>query len=120
MPITTQKPSDYEKFKKTLYIEFDSLPHMNRLKDNESENGTKRWCNILNVRSISKSRIIYPTDRGLPKILDSQLKEISFRIVSQIGLRGDLYSKEKKYKKLVKENEELKLEIENLKNMLTQ
>ena len=31
-----------------------------------------------------------------------------------------LYNKEKRYKKLLKENEELKLEIENLKNMLTQ
>lgn len=119
LPITTQKPSDYEKFKKTLYIEFDSLPRMRRQEDDESEDGSKRWCNILNVRSISKSRIIYPTDRGIPKIRDSQIKEISFRIVCQLGLRKDLYTKEKRYKNLLKENEELKLEIENLKNMLT-
>lgn len=105
LPITTQKPSDYEKFEKTLYIEFESLPRMERPKDSETEDGSKRWCNILNIRSISKSRIIYPTDRGIPKIHDSQIKEISFRIVSQIGLRKDLYSKEKKYKKLLKENE---------------
>ena len=119
LPITTQKPSDYEKYKKTLYIEFDNLPRMNRAEDNNSENGTKRWCNILNIRSISKARIIYPTERGIPKIYDSQIKEISYRIVSQIGLRKDLYSKEKRYKQLIKENERLKLEIETLKNMLT-
>lgn len=119
LPITTQKPSDYEKFKNTIYIEFESLSGMRRLEDNESEEGSKRWCNILNIRSISKSRIIYPIDRGIPKIKDSQIKEISFRIVSQIGLRSDLYTKEKKYKKLIKENKELKMEIENLKNMLT-
>ena len=92
---------------------------MKRVKDCDANDGSKCWCNILNIRSISKSRIIYPIDRGIPKIYNSQLKEISFRIVSQIGLRGDLYTKEKKYKKIVKENEELKLEIENLKNMLT-
>lgn len=119
LPITTQKPSDYEEYKKTLYIEFEKLPGMKRVKDCDANDGSKRWCNILNIRSISKSRIIYPIDRGIPKIYNSQLKEISFRIVSQIGLRGDLYTKEKKYKKIVKENEELKLEIENLKNMLT-
>ena len=115
LPITTQKPSDYEKYKKTLYIEFEDLPHMKCSKDRDSEEGSKRWCNILNIRSISKSRIIYPIDRGIPKIRKSQLKEISFRIVSQIGLRNDLYIKEKKYKKLVKENEKLKEEINNLK-----
>lgn len=120
LPITTQKPSDYETYKKTLYIEFESLPHMKRLKDKDSEDGSKRWCNILNIRSISKSRIIYPIDRGIPKICKSQLKEISFRIVSQIGLRNDLYIKEKKYKKLVKENEKLKSEIANLKTLLTE
>lgn len=119
LPITTKKPSDYEKFKKTLYIEFESLPRMGRLKDNENENGSKRWCNILNIRSISKSRIIYPIGRGIPEIRDSQIKEISRRIVSQVALRNDLYSKEKKYKKLTKENEALKEEIEQLKNMLT-
>lgn len=119
LPITTQKPSDYEKYKNTLYIEFDFLPGMNRSKDEESENGNKRWCNILNIRSISKSRIIYPTERGLPKICDSHSREISKRIVSQVGLRKDLLSKEKKYKKLLKENTILKQENEKLKKLLT-
>lgn len=118
LPITTQKPSDYEKYQKTLYIEFDSLPHMKRTSDKHSKDGLKRWCNILNIRSISKSRIIYPIDRGIPKIRESQLKEISFRIVSQIGLRNDLYIKEKRCKKLDKENKELKLEIQNLKEYI--
>lgn len=112
LPITTQKPSDYEKYKTTLYIEFESLPGMGRTKDNSNDEGSKRWCNILNIRSISKSRIIYPVDRGIPTIRDSQLKEISFRIVTQIGLREDLYIKEKKYKKLIKENQQLKFELE--------
>ena len=119
LPITTQKPSDYEKCKNTLYIEFDRLPKMNRLKDETSENGTKRWCNILNIRSISKSRIIYPTQRGLPKACDSHMREISKRIISQIGLRKDLLSKEKKYKKILKENAVLKEENKKLKNLLT-
>lgn len=119
LPITTQKPSDYEKYRNTLYIEFKKLPGMKRIKDCDGKSSSKCWCNILNIRSISKSRIIYPIDRGMPKILDSQLKEISFRIVSQIGLRKDLYIKEKKYIKIVKENEALKSEIKNSKNMLT-
>lgn len=119
LPITTQKPSDFEKFKHSLYIEFDFLPGMDRSQDKENENGSKRWCNILNIRSISKSRIIYPTDRGLPKVYDSYMREISKRIVSQVGLRKDLLSKEKKYKKLLKENTMLKEENKKLKKLLT-
>lgn len=111
LPITSQKPSDYEKHKE-LYVEFLSIRHLNSSKDRFSPTKHKRWCNILNVKSISKARIVYPNGRNLPspakRIQADKMSEISSKIVKQIALREDLLETNKKYKKLLKEYEKLK------------
>lgn len=117
LPITSQKPSDYN-INKDLYVEFLSIRCLNRYKDRFSLNRHKRWCNILNVRSISKSRIIYPNDRNLPlatnRIPRDKLSEISNKIISQIALRDDLILLPKKYKKLEKNYILLQEKYDNL------
>lgn len=115
LPITTQKPSDYDKFKNTLYIEFDKIHGLNTTKDIGNPNGHKRWVNILNIRTISKNRIIYPVDRGIPTMTKGQMRDISSRIVSQIAIRGDLLTIDKKYKRLKKKYDKLMEDYENLK-----
>lgn len=107
LPITTQKPSDYDKFKNTLYIEFDKIRGLNAAKDIGNPNGHKRWVNILNIRTISKNRIIYPIERGIPNMTKGQMRDISLRIISQVAMRGDLIILDKKYKKLKKQYEKL-------------
>lgn len=114
LPITTQKPSDYEMFKDSIYIEFDKIKGLNATKDIGNPNGHKRWVNILNIRSISKNRIIYPIDRGIPNITKGQIREISVRIISQIAMRGDLVGLDKQYKKLEKKYNKLLTDYENL------
>lgn len=115
LPITTQKPSDYDTFKDTLYIEFDKIRGLNATKDIGNPNGHKRWVNILNIRTISKNRIIYPVDRGIPTMTKGQMRDISSRIVSQIAIRGDLLTIDKKYKRLKKKYDKLMEDYENLK-----
>lgn len=102
LPITSKKPSDYEAFKNSSYIEFDKIKGMNAEKDNQSPTGHKRWVNIYNIRSVSKSRIIYPIDRGIQNMTKGQMREISSRIISQIALRKDLIYLQQKYDKLNK------------------
>lgn len=116
LPITTQKPSDYEKFKNTLYIEFNRIKGLNAAKDIGNPNGHKRWVNILNIRSISKNRIIYPVERGIPNITKGQMREISERIISQIAIRGDLIKLDKKYKKLEKQYNQLLIDYKILQD----
>lgn len=119
LPITTQEPSDYEKYKNTTYIQFESIKGMHRSKDDSCSNGSKRWCNILNIRSISKARIVYPVDRGIISLDKSQLRTITQRIISQIALRRDLLELEKNHKKLQYEYNKLKQENIELKKCLT-
>lgn len=114
LPITTQKPSDYELFKNSIYIEFDKIRGLNATKDIGNPNGHKRWVNILNIRTISKNRIIYPIQRGIPNMTKGQMRDISLRIISQIALRSDLVKLEKKYKNLEKKHNELLADYENL------
>lgn len=116
LPVTTQKPSDYDIFKNTIYIEFDKIKGLNATKDIGNPNGHKRWVNILNIRSISKNRIIYPVDRGIPNISKGQMRVISARIISQIAMRGDLVDLDKKYKKLEKQYKKLLESYENTQN----
>lgn len=116
LPITTQKPSDYESFKNTIYMEFDRIKGLNAKKDIGNPNGHKRWVNILNIRSISKNRIIYPVERGIPNMTKGQMRDISLRIISQIAMRSDLIRIDKEYKKLEKQYNQLVLDYKNLQN----
>ncbi len=117
LPITSQEPSDYYT-NKDLYVEFLGIRCLNRYKDRFTRSGHKRWCNILNVRSISKARIIYPNDRNLPlptkRISKDKMSEISNKIVSQIALRNDLVLLSKEHKKLKKEYTSLQEKYDNL------
>jgi hypothetical protein len=119
LPITTQKPSDYEKYKETYYIQFDSIKGMDRARDSSCPDGSKRWCNILNTRSISKSRIVYPIDRGIISLDKNQVRMITHRLISQIALRRDLLDLEKRHKKLQYEYNKLEQENIELKKRLT-
>lgn len=117
LPITTQKPSDYDIFKDTIYIQFSKIQGLTAKKDKDSPNSHKRWVNILNIRTISKDRIIYPIERGMPNMEKGQMREISMRIVSQIAMRQDLLSTQKQYKKLKADYEKLQKEFMLLKNL---
>ena len=117
LPITTQKPSDYEKFKDTIYVEFDGINGLNAVKDKDNPNGHKRWVNILNIRTISKNRIIYPIERGIPNMTKGQMREISLRIISQIAMRIDLIKLDKEYKKLKMQYDQLLKDYTNLQNI---
>ncbi len=118
LPITTQKPSDYEKFKDTLYLEFNKIKGLNAQKDIDNPNEHKRWVNILNIRAISKNRIVYPIERGIPNMTKGQMREISLRIISQIAMRNDLISLDKEYKKLQKQYNKLLKDYTNLQNKI--
>lgn len=110
LPITSKKPSDYN-INKKLYIEFNEIRCLNRYEDKFSSTKHARWCNILNVRSISKNRIIYPNDRKLPnptnRIPKHKISEISQKIISEIALRDDLILLNKEHKKLQKAYDKL-------------
>ena len=101
LPITSKKPSDYNKFKDTIYIQFNDIKFLHRSEDYYTETKFKRWCNILNVKTISKSRIIYPIQRNLPhvnkRISKKKMSEISNKIISEIALREDLLELQDKY-----------------------
>ncbi len=116
LPITTQEPSDYDKFKNTIYLEFDKIKGLNSHKDIGNPNGHKRWVNILNIRTISKNRIVYPVERGIPNMTKGQMRDISLRIISQIAMRSDLIKIDKKYKKLEKQYNQLLGDYTNLQN----
>lgn len=116
LPITTQKPSDYEKFKDTIYLEFDKIKGLNAKKDIGNPNGHKRWVNILNIRTISKNRIVYPIERGIPNMTKGQMRDISLRIISQIAMRSDLIKVDKEYKKLEKQYNQLLKDYISLQN----
>lgn len=116
LPITSQKPKDYELHKNTYYIEFKQINGLNRKKDKTTGYGHKRWVSITNIRAVSKSRIIYPIERGIPNMTNGQMREISNRIISQIAMRKDLISLPKAYNKLQNKYLELQKEYESLKN----
>lgn len=101
LPITSKKPSDYNKLKDTIYVQFNDINFLHRSADYHTETGFKRWCNILNVKTISKSRIIYPIRRDLPhvnkRISKKKMSEISNKIISEIALREDLLGLQDKY-----------------------
>ena len=101
LPITSKKPSDYQHLKDTLYVHFHDIKFLHRSADYSSETGFQRWCNILNVKTISKSRIIYPIKRDLPnstkRISKKKMSEISNKLVSEIALRSDLLELQDKY-----------------------
>lgn len=119
LPITTQKPSDYDKYKETYYIQFDSIKGMDRARDSSCPDGSKRWCNILNIRSISKSRVVYPIDRGIISLDKNQVRTITHRLIGQVALRRDLLDLEKQHKKLKYEYNKLEQENIELKKRLT-
>lgn len=118
LPLTSQKPSDYEINKDTFYIQFDDIKFLHRKKDKYTGYGRKRWANILNIRTISKSRIIYPNDRDLPsdkkRMSKRHMRLISERIVSQIAIMPDLLYLNKKYKNLQNKYNKLQEEYHNL------
>lgn len=104
LPITSKKPSDYQKLKDSIYVQFDDIKFLHCSDDYSSSTPFQRWCNILNVKTISKSRIIYPIRRDLPsptkRISKRKMTEISNKIISEIALRNDLLELQDKYKVL--------------------
>lgn len=87
LPLTSKKPKSYNPSIKGIYMEFKKIPGMkgyqhatNRF---HKDNG-KHWCNILNVRNISKHRICFPPT---PCCMDGKdLDRISKTIRKQIAL----------------------------------
>lgn len=72
--------------------------------------------NILNIRTISKNRIVYPIERGIPNMTKGQMRDISLRIISQIAMRSDLIKVDKEYKKLEKQYNQLLKDYISLQN----
>ena len=63
LPLTSKKPKAYNPKKKGIYLEFKRIPGMKGYQhptNRTHSNNGKHWCNILNIRNISKSRIDYP------------------------------------------------------------
>ena len=87
LPLTSKKPRAFNPRKKSIYLEFKKIPGMkgyqhatNRF---HKDNG-KHWCNILNIRNISRHRICFPP---IPCHMDgSDLNAISETIRKQIAL----------------------------------
>jgi len=91
LPITSKKPGRFTPNYNGIYIEFPAMRGFNGFSDNNNPQHPdtgKHWANILNVRNISKSRIVYPTK--IRTIENGQLNRISECIIANIALRRDL------------------------------
>ena len=100
LPLTSKRPKAYNDSKDTIYVKFNKIYGLG----NSSDGTIWKTCyaNILNVRNIDKTRIIYPIDRGIPKLNNGDLRKISHKIVTHLALRKDLLYKETELKKLKK------------------
>ena len=87
LPLTSKKPKGFNHRVKGIYLEFRRIPGMKGYRhptNSHHPNNGKHWCNILNIRNVSKSRIDYPP---VPCRMDGDdLTAISETIRNQIAL----------------------------------
>lgn len=87
LPLTSKKPKGYNPNKPGIYLEFKRIPGMRGYRhpiNIHHPNNGKHWCNILNLRNISKRRINYPP---YPCKMDGHdLTAISVAIKKQVAL----------------------------------
>jgi hypothetical protein len=88
LPITSKKPKSYNiNNKKSLYIEIPKIPGLKGFIGDDPKHPDigKHWANILNVKNISRKRILYPTK--IFTVQGSILDLISNVIINQIAYR---------------------------------
>lgn len=87
LPLTSKKPKGYNPKKKGIYLEFRRIPGLKGYRHPTRAvhpNNGKHWCNILNVRNVSKRRIVCPP---IPHKMDGDdLTAISKAIKKQIAI----------------------------------
>lgn len=100
LPLTSKRPKAYSDEKDTIYVKFKRIYGLGT----EEDGNTWKTCyaNILNVRNIDKTRIIFPIQRGIPNMSSGDLRKISYKIVTHIALRRDLLDKKTELKKVKK------------------
>ena len=63
LPLTSKKPKAFNPLIKSIYLEFKKIPGLKGYQNptnRHHKDNYKHWCNILNVRNISRARICYP------------------------------------------------------------
>lgn len=87
LPLTSKKPKAFNPNNKSIYLEFNRIRGMKGYQHATNryhkDNG-KHWCNILNVRNISRSRIYFPPNAC--SMDGKDLNAISKAIRNQIAL----------------------------------
>lgn len=87
LPLTSKKPKAYNPNKESIYLEFKKIYGMKGYQHSTNpkhKDNFKHWANILNIRNISRSRIVCPPQ---PCKMDGKdLRKISKTIQNQIAL----------------------------------
>lgn len=87
LPLTSKKPKAYNPSVKSIYLEFKRIPKLKGYQHPTNrchKDNYKHWCNILNIRNVSRARIYCPPHACTMD--GNDLNAISEAIRNQIAL----------------------------------